>query len=92
MRRFPVMLTLAVIAWPGLACAALSDGREDSVPSARRRVEQRIVDEPARILEQLKGSVCGNGPYYAGNVDNPVFVTPLFQTRCTLAPAAPDRR
>ena len=58
----------------------------------RHRVEQRILDEPTRILEQVKGSVCGSGPYYAGNVDDPVFVTPLLHTSCSIAPTAPDRR
>ncbi len=93
MRRFSVMLTLAVIALPpGVASAILSDDREVSNTSARRRVEQRILDEPARVLEQVKRSVCGGGPYYAGSVDDPVLVTPLLRTSCTIAPTAPDRR
>jgi len=87
------MLILAVVSLPlGVTYAALSDGREDFMPSARQRVEQKVLDQPARILEQVKRSVCGSGPFYAGKVDDPVFVTPLFHTSCTIAPTAPDRR
>jgi hypothetical protein len=87
------MLIPAVLALlPGIAYAAIQGGHDDLPEPSRHRVELKILDEPARILEQVKGSVCGNGPYYAGNVDDPVYVTPLFHTNCTIAPTAPGQR
>jgi hypothetical protein len=54
----------------------------------RRRVEQHIQDGETRALEQMKGAVCGTGPAYAGTVDHPIFVKPLFHPSCTISPAA----
>ena len=59
---------------------------------AQQMVDHRILDESARILQQIKGSVCGTGPIYAGKVDDPVFVTPLVKTSCTITQTPPGPR
>ena len=93
MQRLRAMLVPTVFALlPGITCAAIPGARDDLPGPVSHRVELKILDEPTRILEQIKGSVCGSGPYYAGNVDDPVFVTPLFRTNCTITPVAPDQR
>ena len=45
-----------------------------------------------RIIEQMKGSVCGTGPFYAGNVDDPIYVTPLMHPTCTITATPPAQR
>ena len=81
-----------VLLLPGVALAEASGDTDTRPEPAKRTVEQRIVDQRTRILEQIKGSVCGTGPFYAGNVDEPIFATPLIQTTCTVLPAPPDGR
>jgi hypothetical protein len=50
----------------------------------RHTVDLRVQTDTERALQQMKGSVCGTGPFYAGSVADPVFVTPLLRTRCTI--------
>ena len=77
---------------PVAALAAPSSNIEPPREPTRQTVEQRVLDEPGKALEQLRGSVCGTGPVYVGNADAPVFVTPLFHPTCTIAPTAPEHR
>ena len=91
--RLPVLaLTPIAIAFLSTTCAGKPSNGDEQDPPTKFQVEQRVLDQPARILEQIKGSVCGSGPYYAGNVDDPVFVTPLLHASCSISPIAPDRR
>jgi hypothetical protein len=81
---------IALLPTIALAVPSEDTGTEDE-PS-RHIVEQRILSQPARILEQMKGSVCGTGPLYAGKVDDPVFVTSLYKPACTITLAPPGPR
>lgn len=86
----PVLSAIALL--PSTTWAAPSAGIETDKERGRERVEQRILDEPARIIEQIKGSVCGTGPFYAGTVDDPIYVTPLMHLTCTITASPPAQR
>lgn len=77
---------------PSIALAVPPQDTGTGQEPARQVVEQRILDQPTRILEQMKGSVCGTGPFYAGRVDDPVFVTPLLKAACTITRTPPGPR
>lgn len=65
----------------------------DNPPDDRqieRRVEQRVASPTDKILQQMKGSVCGSGPIYVGPVDAPILVRPLLNLRCTVTGLAPQ--
>jgi hypothetical protein len=88
-----IMSFLSVIALlPSTTWAGPSVDIETDKVRGRQSVEQRILDEPARIIEQMKGSVCGTGPFYAGNVDDPIYVTPLMHPTCTITATPPAQR
>lgn len=88
-----MMLIASVIALlPSIALAMPPQDIGTGAVPARQMVEQRVLDQPARILQQMKGSVCGTGPVYAGKVDDPVFVTPLFNPTCAITPRPPVPR
>ena len=92
MRGTVILLTPLAIGLLSVTCAATPSSNHELAEPTKYQVEQRVLDQPARILEQIKGSVCGSGPYYAGNADDPVFVRPLFHSTCTISPVAPNRR
>jgi hypothetical protein len=82
--RRKLLIGCLVAMLPCFAWAMPTQDIETGQEPARQIVEQRIQDQPTRILDQMKGSVCGTGPFYAGTVDNPIFVTPLLKTACTI--------
>ena len=88
-----IILVLSIIALlPSTTRAGPSVDIETDKERGKQRVEQRILDEPARIIEQIKSSVCGTGPFYAGNVDDPIYVTPLMHPTCTITATPPAQR
>jgi hypothetical protein len=90
--RKKLFLGCFVALLPSFALAVPSQDIETGQEPARQIVEQRILDQPTRILQQMKGSVCGTGPFYAGRVDDPIFVTPFLKTACTITQTPPDPR
>ena len=86
----PVLSVIALL--PSTTWAGSSADIETDKKRGRQSVEQRILDEPTRIIEQMKGSVCGTGPFYAGNVDDPIYVTPLMHPTCTITATPPAQR
>ena len=89
-RIMPVLSVIALL--PGTTWAGPSADVETDKERSRQRVEQRILDERSRIIEQIKSSVCGTGPFYAGNVDDPIYVTPLMHPTCTITATPPAQR
>jgi hypothetical protein len=89
-RIMPLLSIIALL--PGSSWAGPSADTEADKERGRRSVEQRVLDEPGRIIEQMKGSVCGTGPFYAGNVDDPIYVTPLMHPICTITATPPAQR
>jgi hypothetical protein len=87
-----ILVALVIAASSGFALASPSLDTTTANEPARHRIEQRISDQPARILEQIRGSVCGTGPIYVGNADDPIMVTPLMHTTCTITAVPPDPR
>jgi hypothetical protein len=83
----PVLFALPSPTWAGPSADIETDKDR-----GRQSVEQRILDEPSRIIEQMKGSVCGTGPFYAGNIDEPIYVTPLMHPTCTITATPPIQR
>ena len=47
-------------------------------------IDLHVQDQDERALRQMKDAVCGTGPIYAGTVDNPILVKPLFKPACTI--------
>jgi hypothetical protein len=91
--RKNLLLGCLVAMLPGFAGAVPAQDIETGQQRpARQVVEQRIEDQPTRILEQMKSAVCGTGPFYAGTVDAPIFVTPLLKTDCTITQTPRDPR
>jgi hypothetical protein len=86
----PVLSVIVLL--PSTTWAGQSADIETDHERGRQRVEQRILDEPARIIEQIRGSVCGTGPFYAGTVGDPIYVTPLFHPTCTITATPPAQR
>jgi hypothetical protein len=86
-RIMPILSVIALL--PSTTWAGSSADIETDKNRGRQSVEQRILDE--RIIEQIKGSVCGTGPFYAGNVDDPIYVTPLMHPTCTITATPPTR-
>jgi len=83
MQRIAVIVL--ILSLPATATAeAISDVGMNPLP-ARQGVDLRIQDQDTRALQQIKGAVCGTGPIYAGTVDDPIFVKPLFNPSCTIA-------
>jgi len=86
-RIMPILSVIALL--PSTTWARSSADIETDKNRGRQSVEQRILDDPTRIIEQIKGSVCGTGPFYAGNVDDPIYVTPLMHPTCTMTATPP---
>jgi hypothetical protein len=88
------LLAAAVVALLVIGAAPMppADFEPEDRPNERqieRRAEQHVLSPTEKILEQMKSSVCGTGPIYAGSVDAPVFVRPLLNMRCTLTQSEP---
>ena len=73
-----------------LAMPSRDTDAENEPPT--QKIELRILTESAKILEQIKGSVCGTGQFYAGKVDDPIFVTPLYKPTCIIVATPPSQR
>jgi hypothetical protein len=94
LRRLCELLAAAVVALLASGAAPIppADFEPENHPNERqieRRAEQRVLSPTKKILEQMKSSVCGTGPIYAGSIDAPIFVRPLLNTRCTLTQSEP---
>jgi len=77
---------------PNISLAMPSRDTDAENEPPKQKIELRILTQPAKILEQMKGSVCGTGPFYAGKVDDPIFVTPLYNPTCTIMATPPSPR
>ena len=87
-----LVASVATLLSGGASAMQSTDVGLDNLPGGRqieRRVEQRVVSPTDKILEQMKGSVCGTGPIYVGPVDAPILVSPKLSLRCTITGAAP---
>jgi hypothetical protein len=84
-----LLLAIVITALPGVARADLA---QDVAPQPTRVADQRMLDQDARVLQQIKASVCGTGPVYVGKVDDPIFVTPRFKPACSLTETPPGAR
>ena len=89
-RRCAAMLLAAIVGLlPGAGLAEPAPDAASARQPVRQIVELRVQMQSEKILDQIKGAVCGTGPIFAGTVDDPVFVTPRLRPACTISMTRP---